>query len=198
MVPWGMNKALLLLALSALGSAQEPKWAASFADQGKQVSKAVFGRAPDDITVYQGNVCAGAEIITLDAGSILRELHVRGLVIFDGRTLDAFTVRTKARDWTAILAGVGEYTALGSAVLVNAETVKMTPEDRNRVTFAAAAVAGVSRLLGSRLSKRTIDPAELRSFHIPPSTTLRPFECWRGAVIGLRDPNQRAVTFRVE
>jgi len=179
-------------------SAQEPKWAASFASTGREALKGSLGRAPEGIAVYSGTVCSGDAAITLDEGAVLIELHRRGMVIFSGKSLDAFLTRNAERNTAKILMNWGEAISAGGAIISSTNVVQIRPEKKERYQFGTVAAALFFRFLGSKVAQRSIKPEDLRQYTLPPSFDLAAGQkCWVGDVLGIFDPAHPAVTFTI-
>jgi len=189
---------LVLGALAMLASslfAQEPAWAASFAATGPEPLRGAIGRTIDGISVYSGNVCAGAPGLVLTPAQILIETHKRGLVIFDGKSLDALLVGVEGRSPAVILLDVAEGLSIGGAVVTNTDVIKMREPVRKKVSFALAGFAGLAHWLHSKLTAKRIDPEKVRAFALPDRIEFeRAQECWRGDLLGITGP---PVTFEV-
>ena len=184
---------MLLLAVSLPG--QEPRWSASFVPTGPEALRGAIGRTIDGISVYTGNICAGAPSLTLAPGQILIEANKRGLVIFEGRALDALLVNVEGRSPAAILFDVAEGVAIGGAVVSNTDTITMRPEVRKKVSFGLAAFAGLAHWVHAKLTVRRIDPEKVRGFALPAQIELaRAQDCWTGTLLGITGP---AATFEV-
>lgn len=173
----------------------EPEWAASFAATGPEALRGAIGRTIDGISVYSGNVCAGHPGLTLDAAQVLIETHRRGLVIFDGQSLDALLVNVEGRSPAAILLDIAEGVSIGGAVVTNTDVINMREPARKKLSFGFAAFAGVSHWLASKFSARRIDPDKVRAFALPPKLEFASAQdCWRGTVLGI---THEPVTFEV-
>jgi hypothetical protein len=175
--------------------AQEPTWAASFAATGPEPLRGAIGRTIDGVSVYSGNVCAGAPGLELSAAKVLIETHKRGLVIFDGKALDALLVGIEGRSPAVILLDIAEGVSIGGAVVANTDIIKMREPVRKKLSFGLAGFAGLAHWLHSKLTAKRIDPEKVRAFALPDRIELvRAQECWRGTLLGITGP---PVTFEV-
>lgn len=176
---------LLFCVRSCMG--QEPRWAASFADQGREVLRGAVGRrVPKGVVVYQASVCSGNEAVALDEGVILKELNARGLVVFSGNSLDALLVRVRARSLGALSADVGEAVTLGGAVITGSGVIRMADRDRQKWSFGLSLGAALFYWLRGKLDGATLDPQKVNGFKLPDPVNLPARQsCWKGNVLGL-------------
>lgn len=190
-----MKKIILLLAMPLL--AQEPRWAASFTNEGRTVATSTLGRrAPKEIAVYSANICSGDEALSLPAAAVLREVHSRGLVIFSAGALEAVVANTSARSIRAILADVGELTTIGGAVVTNAQVVTVREDKRAKLAFGLALAAGFFHFLHGKVAGATLDPNKVAGFVLPDPANLGSHQdCWSGQVLGISD---KGISFEVQ
>ena len=173
----------------------EPAWAASFAPQGPEPLRGAIGRTIDGISVYSGNVCAGPNGAELSAAAVLIEVHKRGLIIFDGKSLDALLVSTEGNSPLTIFMNVAEGVSLAGAVIANTDVINLNDRVRKKASFGLVVLAGAARWFQGKHNAKRIDPEKVRAFALPDRLDLpRPLDCWRGTLLGI---THDAVTFKV-